>query len=204
MITYFKKGIIPFVYMVLSSIISMGILTIEDNLIWLKVILSIGNLGLYSVVTGAFAFKEGEQALKVRVANDIERKQIIRTGEDRPLKLHEEYKCWKGFLIGAISCAPIVVLMLLHTILILINPALNGSGVAASMIYLAGFAFMMLNKSVNPSILSVESVRCYFNFVTIVIVSVAYGIGYVLGARKIQLQQDAIKEKHREIHGEDL
>jgi hypothetical protein len=204
MITYLKKSIIPFAYMVLSSRVSMGILTIEDNLIWLKVLLSILNLGLYSVVTGAFAFKEGEQALKVRVANDIERKQIIRTGEDRPLKLHEEYKWWKGFLIGAISCSPIVVLMLVHTILILINPALNGSGIAASMIYLTGFAFMMLNKSVNPTILSVNSARCYFNFVTIVIVSVAYGIGYNLGARKIQLQQDAIKEKHREIHGEDL
>jgi hypothetical protein len=182
----------------------MGILTIEDNLVWLKVLLCIVNLVLYCVITGAFAFKEGEQALKIRVANDIERKQIIRTGEERPLKLHEEYKWWKGFLIGAISCSPIVVLMLVHTILILINPALNGSGIAASMIYLVGFSFMMLNKSVNPTILSVNSARCYFNFVTIVIVSVAYGVGYNLGARKIQLQQDAIKEKHREIHGEDL
>lgn len=200
---YLKQAIVPFIYMIFVSIIALGILGI-DNMVWLKAVLGVLNLILYSSLMIGISYKEGQQALKVRIANDVERKQMIKTGMDRPLKLHEEYKWWKGFLMGATACLPMVILMILHTVLILINPALVGFGVVASYVYMAIFIFFALKPSAakNPSPISAG--RYYFNFLAIPIVMLVYGIGYNLGARKIMQQQYLIKQKHRDIYGEEL
>lgn len=201
---YLKQGIIPFVYIIFVSVISMAILAIGDDLVWLKAVLCTCNIALYSAVAVGTSFKEGQTALKVRVANDLERQQIIKTGEYRPLKKHEEYKWWKGFLIGGIACLPLLILLLLHTILIIINPALNGCGVVASFIYMAFFAFIMLKVGKADNTVPIEPTKFYFGLIALPIVMLACGIGYNLGARKIQQQQNAIKQKHREIYGEDI
>ena len=104
---YFKQGIFPFIYQIFMAMIAFGILMIEE-LIWLKILLAALNIALYLFIVAAVAYKEGQEALKVQMANDLERREIIRTGEDRPLKLHEEYKPWKGFFFGFIACVPVV------------------------------------------------------------------------------------------------
>lgn len=202
--TYIKQAFIPFIYLVFVAIVSMAILSIEEKLLWLKIILAILNLGLYLSVVCGTSFKEGQIALKVRIANDLERQQIVKTGEDRPLKLKEEYKWWKGALIGGLACVPMLLLLLIHTILILINPALNGCGVAVAFIYMCIFCFFMLGGSGSgaETVSPMPPESFYLALVAIPIIMLACGISYYLGAKKIQFQQDAIKEKHREIYGE--
>ena len=202
--TYLKQAFVPFVYLFLTAVIAFAILSIGDGLVWLKALLCACNIALYITVVGGISYKEGQTALKVRIANDTERRHIIRTGEDRPLRIAEEYKWWKGFLMGAIACAPMLILMLVHTVLILINPALNGAGVIACTFYMAFFAFMILGNGNSTSLKPLEPTKFYFNLISLPIVMLICGIGYMLGARKIQRQQDAIKQRHREIHGEEL
>lgn len=201
---YLKQAFVPLVYIFLVSIIAMGILAIGDNLIWLKAVLCVCNVGLYCAVVFGTSYKEGQLSIKVRIANDLERKHIIETGEDRPLKIHEEYKWWKGFMMGAIACAPMLILLLVHTVLILINPALNGGGVVASMLYMAFFAFIMLRRGNATDIKPLEPAKFYFNLIALPIVMLVCGLGYNMGARKIWRQQEAIRQKHREIYGEEL
>ena len=201
--TYIKQAIIPFIYLLFMAIIALAITSIEDKLLWLKIALGILNLALYFTVVCGACYKEGQQALKIRVANDLEREQIIITGEDRPLKLHEEYKWWKGFFIGGLACAPMLVLLIIHTVLILINPALNGCGVASAFIYMAFFMFFMLGGSGSAENVTPMSPASFYGcLIALPILMVACGVAYYLGAKKIQLQQEAIKAKHREIYGE--
>lgn len=193
-----KQTIIPIVYLIFMSIIAFGILCLGNNLTWLKIILSILNLALYGFIVGVVAKKEGEDALKVRIANDVERLQIIRTGEDRPLKLKEEYKAWKGFVVGLIVCAPLIILLIFHVILTSINPDLVGAGVIANFIYLSFGAFIRIDNTI-----SLMDWHYYFNLIAVLILPLITGIPYILGARKIKLQQEMILQKQRQIYGDD-
>ncbi len=201
---YVKQAFVPFVYIIFTSIIALAISSIDQSLTWLKVVLGICNLALYSTVVFGISYKEGQEALKIRIANDLERKHMVTTGEDRPLRIHEEYKWWKGLLSGVIACVPILVLMIVHTILVLINPVLIGSGVVASFINMTFFMFMMLGIKETKDLTPLEPAKFYFNLIAIPIVAIVCGIGYNMGARKIQRQQDVIKAKHRELYGEEI
>ena len=195
---YVKQSMLSFVYLFFTAMTAIAIATIGDNLIWLKVVLGILNVGLYGVIIAAASFKDGQNALKVRMANDLERMQIIKTGEDRPLKLKEEYKPWKGFLTGFITCVPLLVLLILHTILILVlGDAYTGAGITASIIYMMFYLFARVNSAVpvTPGLF-------YWMLFALPFMMLLTGIPYILGARKIQLQQDAIKAKQRQIYGE--
>ena len=196
---YLKQSLISFVYLIFMAMTAMGIVMIGDNLLALKIILCILNVGLYGFIVAATSFKDGQSALKVRIANDLERVQIIKTGEDRPLNLKEEYKAYKGFVFGLISCIPCVVLLLVHTILVFgVGHEYTGAGAIAGFIYMMFFAFVRLISSAGePSIY-----LFYFNLVCLVVVPVLTGVPYMLGARKIELQQKKIKERQRQIYGD--
>ena len=125
----FKITIIPFVYLVLMDVISFCIMALQKDLKILCLVLLIMLVALFCVRLTMILYREGQQALRVRTANDLERENIIRTGEDRKLKLSEEYKLWKGFVVGLIIVAPLLILLLLHTILVFgVSESLGGAG----------------------------------------------------------------------------
>lgn len=193
---YIKQAFLPFIYLIFMAMISLSILMIE--ILWLKVVLNIACIGLYLLVVCAASLKEGEEALKVRIANDLERKEIIRTGENRPLKLKQEYKPWKGFLSGGISCLPLIVLLVIHSILMLIDPSMNGAGAISGLIYamfyvFAGFIFGAF-----------QWWHYYVSLIALIIIPLGTGIPYILGAKKIERQQEMIKNKQRQIYGEEI
>ncbi len=198
---YIKEIFLPLVYTGLASLIALGILGIEnERLVWLKVVLLILNIALLLFIVATNFFKEGEKALKVRIANDFEREHIVLTGENRALQINEEYKPWKGFLIGFISCAPLVILMLVHTVL-LIAGVESKAGAIASFIYLLVFGFNCLDLSALSST-TITVTQPYITLIFIPIMVLAVGFSYMLGARKVELQQQRIKKIHREIYGE--
>ncbi|MBR2498374.1 MAG: hypothetical protein IKB67_01490 [Clostridia bacterium] len=86
---YVKSAMVPFLYLIFMAFIAMGIVMINDNLLYLKIILSVLNISFYAYIVAMVFYKDGETALKTRLANDLERVQIVKTGEDRPLKLIE-------------------------------------------------------------------------------------------------------------------
>ncbi len=191
---YLKNAILPFIYLFFMAITAFGILMIKD-LVWLKVILCILNLSLYCVIVFVYAFKLGQDGIKVRTANDLERRNIVLTGEARPLKLSEEYKPYKGFIIGLMTCAPLLLLLVAHTIMFLCGGG-NIFGVISSFIYLMVYAFFRLGETpVTPYVF-------YWTLFAVLIITVVVGVAYILGARKIELQQEKIKENQRRIYGE--
>lgn len=203
---YIKQGFLPFVYVLFMAMTAFGILVI-NGLIWLKALLAVLNVGLYAVVVSAVSYKEGQEAMKALYANDLERMEIIRTGEDRPLKIHEEYKPWKGFMFGFIACVPLLILLVLHTIMHFAGSDYVGLGAIAGIIYLMFFIFFRLNIAITgvegETVAPVSWYTYYGALIALPIVMLITGISYILGARKIRLQHEMIEENKRRIYGEE-
>lgn len=195
---YLKSAIMPFIYLFFMMIIALGILAIKD-LLWLKIILLVLNVGLYGLITSIFAFKTGQEGIKVRNYNDLERKQIIATGEPRKLKLHEEYKWYKGIIIGLIVCAPLVLCLIIHTIVHLCGGG-NVFGTIGSIIYLMAHGFVSL--FVNGDMVTWSTF--YYSLIAIPIIVIPIAVSYYLGGRKIEIQQRKIRENQQKIYGDKL
>lgn len=193
---YIKNGVLPFIYQLFMAMIAFGILAIE-GLIWLKIMLALLNTGLYLFIVGAVAYKEGQDAFKVQTANDLERREIIRTGEDRPLKLHEEYKPWKGFAFGFTACVPLLVLLALHVVIYFATGSYMGLGAIAGAIYLMYFIFFRLDAAAG-----IYWYTYLGTLIALPVIMLTMGIAYILGAKKISLQQQMIREKQRQIYGD--
>lgn len=202
---YIKQSVIPLIYLFFTAITAFGILCIEgQNMEWLKILLLILNIGLYLLVITAASYKDGQDALKVRVRNDLERIQLIKTGDCLPLKIHEEYKPWKGFVFGAITCVPLVVLLIAHTITILVaGETFVGFGAVAGFLYMITFAFTRIGVVSTPDAVAVvDPYAYYWALLSIPLIVLATGLPYIIGAKKIERQQERIKEKQRSIYGE--
>jgi hypothetical protein len=98
-----------------------------------------------------------------------------------------------------------VVLLLVHTILIFaVGTNYVGAGAIASFIYMIVFAFTRMNlpavvEGVAPVI---DPFMYYWTILAIPLIVISVGVPYMLGARKIELQQERIKAKHRSIYGD--
>ena len=191
-----KLTIIPFIYLVFMLVICLSVLMIPEKLLWLRYVAASGAFILFAVIIAGVFYGEGQTALKVRLANDMERRQIILTGEDRPLKVKEEYVPWKGFVAGALVCVPLVILLAVHTLLILtVGETARGAGATASMLYIIVFIFFSAGGE------TVSVYAYYYTLFAIPVIMSLTGVPYIIGARKIQRQQDAIERKHNAIYG---
>lgn len=207
---YVKQGIFPFIYLLFMAMIALGIISI-NGLLWLKILLAILNVGLYAVVVAASAYKDGQTAVKVQAANDLERREIIRTGEDRPLKIHEEYKPWKGFMFGFVACVPLLILLAVHTVVYFATGSYTGIGAIASIVYFMVFVFFRMNVDLSAAegeeAVAAVAPAWYLYFGTLValpLIMCITGVAYILGARKIRRQYEEIREKQRQIYGDEF
>ncbi len=201
---YFKQSFFLIVYNLFMSITAFGIMAIPEHLLWLQMILFALNMGLYILILCMVSFKEGQTALKVRSANDLEREQIVKTGNALPLKLHEEYKPWKGYFIGFLIASPIIICLIIHSILIAFNTNFVGAGAVAGIIYMAfcGPIITLFGEGGVWYGAVPLFAQYYILLYAVVVISVANGIAYNKGAAKMQRSYDKIKAKQREIYGE--
>ena len=195
---YLKKAIIGLVYLLFSAVTAYGVLFIP-GLTWLKIILLILNLSLYGYILASTAFQDGQASYKVRMINDLNRQQIVLTGEDIPIDTQKEYRPYKGFIIGLVICVPLIVLLIIHLIVTSTNPLNQDFGVTASFLYLSFYAFAGAKFGVDKVFASVSP---YWTLIAIPVIVLIQGLFFYLGGRKIELQQEMIKEKHKILHGE--
>lgn len=176
-------------------IIGLGITTIND-LAWLKYILASLNLVLYFLVAGAAAYKDGQDAMKVRYSNDVERREMVKTGEDRPLKLREEYKAYKGVLIALAACSPMIVLLFLQAIFNLTGVENMICGQIASYMYYVVFIFFRIAE------ITITKWVFFLSLIYAAILVLVYFIMYNLGARKIEHAQEKIRVARETVYGD--
>lgn len=185
MLYYLKKGFFSFLYLFFMMTISISINLIE-NLVWLKIILHLINAGLYFFIVGAVSYKDGQEALKIRISNDSLRREIIRTGEDKPLKLKEEYKPFKGAIIGTCVCIPLFLFLLIHLILILAGSETKTFGALASYIYSVTFAFFRMTGE------EISMGEYFYSLIFAGVLIPLYSVCYILGGKKAERRQEEI------------
>ncbi len=203
-VTHFlKQMIFPLIYALIMMMINISISLIPDHLAWLRYMLYALSLSLYGFIIGAVAFKDGQEAVKIQHMNDTERLNIIRTGEDRPLNLVKEYKPWKGFVSGLSVCLPLIILMIIHGILLLVNPSAPKlwAGALSSYIYIIIFAFFRPDSATVFTGLA-GGVQYFYCLLAIPAFMLMMGVPYYLGARKQKLLYKSVEDKHKAIYGD--
>ena len=174
----------------------MGFLGIEKLAEPLRIIVFIVNIAVMVVIVSAFCFKHGEQAYKDLLSNDMERRIMIEQNVDRPLKLVEEYRPWKGFLMGLLVCIPLIIFMIPHLIIVFSGGSYQGMGYVASLLYYSIFVFVEYFSAE----LTVYSYL--WTLLAIPVFTLASGIPYLLGARKRKAIEDRILEQEKFIYGD--
>ena len=192
---YLKTMLVPFIYLLFTAVANVGFMGSEKIPKGLSLALVILMLVVYLCILWSFNFKHGEQAYKDLIFNDRERKIIIETGEDRPLKIHEEYKAWKGFFLGFLVCIPLIVLMIIHTVFVVLGSSYVGFGYVAGLLYNVVFAIF---EWILPSIGSLDY---YLSLIAIPIICLTTGIAYLIGARKEIKIRRKIEQQKEFLHG---
>lgn len=199
---YFKNALLGFIYLIFMGIIAFGISYI--NSIPAMIVLCVLNLGFYCFVLFMLFKKEGETAMNIRYSNDVERMRMIETNQLRTLKLKEEYKPYKGFLIGFIICIPLIVCLTVHLILgLALGKAYCGGGVVGGVMYLAFYwTFAMFFVRSGSTVTALPWGMYFILLYAVAVIVLTIGIGYLLGAKKSVKQHELIKEKQRQIYGD--
>ena len=188
---YIKKCAMYLVILLFTIMTGYTLMDMEESSKTFPLIMSFLNFFVYMVMLLSISYKEGQDAYKVLIANDAERRQIAITGEDKPLRLKEEFAVWKGFFIPALSCLIQIVLILLHVIVYEIS---GGTAVF-------GELFFYTVLSIYPIFhYTIGKVSLYLCLILPLVTILGAGFGYYLGGKKIKLQQDHIKEIHDQIY----
>ncbi len=192
---YFKRALLPFVYLIFMMMLSFAVYSVES--VALRYVLVSAIFIIYVFIVAGISYKEGQQALKTRISNDIERRIIVETGEDRLLNTKEEYKPYKGFLIGLTACIPLLVLLLIHALLI---PSANGTSTFAGTV--AGIIYIVVYNFFRVSSMPITLYTPFYSLLSIPILMLVTGIPYIMGAKSIERTQQEIKDIHKQIYGE--
>lgn len=190
---YLKKTFPYLLVLVFTAITGYSVASLDLVSKAFAIIMAILNLAVYVIMIGSVAFKDGQDAYKALLANDLERKQIVKTGEDRPLKLKEEYRIWKGFLLGGLAVSPLVLLYVLDLILGNVLKLTNILG------WVVDYLSMVIYAPIKILFGSCDRAVCLVVVALSVVIS---GALYYLGAKKIILRQQKVKDIHNQIYGE--
>lgn len=196
---YIKHVLFGYVYLILMGTVAFGVTFIQSRAA--QIVLGVLTIGFFCLVMWLTMFKEGESALDVRHSNDIERRRMIETGNIRPIRTAEEYKPYKGFLVGVFICLPLIIAMLVHLILGFALKGANGGGMVGCLMYLPFYIVYGVFKAGTG--IAVTWGEYFIILYAIPVVSAATGIPYMMGARKSQSKYDMIAEKQRLIYGDD-
>lgn len=201
---FVKQTFVPFMYLGMFALIDFAILCIGDKpgLIALKVCLCAACLVFYVVLLSIVSYRDGQTAYKTLLSNDINRRQIIETGREYPVKVAEEYKAYKGFVSGLFVCVPLLICTIIHMCTSGFSNAsvesssTNSAGVVMSFLYMVVFAFARVKNS-----MAITPNMFYICLAALPIIILTMGILYILGAKKIIRQQEMIKKQQNYLHG---
>lgn len=195
---YFKASLTPFLYLIFFAMIGFSITLINSpNLLFLEYILCTVNIVFYCVIVGYAATVDGKKALKIREQNDSYRKVIARTGEDLPIKVHEEFGVWKGYVIGAVACIPTVLLVIIQAIVSALGGGIKIFGVIAVLLSQVVTSFFAVQLT------SLASSYFYVSLLIIPFVSMVYGTMYLVGGKKLEKSYANIHKTQKILHGDD-
>ncbi len=194
---YLKQPLFIIMYTFIFSLLGFGLSLL--NIQWLQIAAGIGIMAFYCVVTGIIFYIEGRESYKTLHANDLDRIQIVKTGEDIPLDINKEYKPYKGFVMGAIGMIPAILLAIVHGIVLLATGGtFVGVGSALTIcysgfwIFITGVADIKLLQ--NPS-------QAFIVLYCIPLTIIVSGVAYIIGGIRQRKIYEIARQTHDKIYG---
>lgn len=193
---YIKRAMFPLVYIIVSLILDLSVLALDAKYMVLRYIFLFAVLCLFALVVYPIARKDGENDYNKLMNNDRVRKYIVETGEDVYFNRTEEYKPYKGFLVGVVVCAPLIILLILHTITIIVTDGANivFGQIGSTMYSVVSMFFSLIYKTPTPY-------TSYLSLLAVPVISCAVGIPYLIGARQVKRGLLEIERKNEIING---
>lgn len=183
----FKEGFVIFVYIIIMGVIAIIAAVIKS--LALRAAAYIATVLFFIFFVVIFAKNSGEKQYKNLLTGNIRRSKGVGEEIDKYCKPYEEYRVYKGFLIGTSVFLPMYLLILLNLII-----KSGGIQIALKLIYAISYM---------PLIIFKENISIYFMVLLSVLYIAAAGFGYFLGAKKIMLQQEKLQKTHDLIYGKD-
>lgn len=191
---YAKHSLFLFIYMLTTILTATGISLIEAE--WVQSLLAVLNIGLYLFLTAIYMYKEGGEAAKKLHANDIDRENIVKTGNYIKINKIPEFRVWKGSFMSFITFIPMIVLFVVHTILGLTTGS-NTAGTIANVVYMT---FYMPYAPFLGTVMRFE--LYYILLYAIPLITISIGVAYNIGARKILRQYKKVQETQKMLYGD--
>lgn len=192
---FLRLTIAPIVYFLSTAFIVIGVQAFPTLSPAVRIILNSIFIGLYILCTFVVMRKEGELAFNKLLLNDLSRRKLLETGEDVEIKTTEEYRPYKGFIVGLICVIPLIILVVLHLI-VRVPGEISDMGVYAEMFYSPIYSFFGHYKNAT------ESSLYWGLLIYLVFLPTSLGIPYIVGAMKRRKQDQDIAETNRKIHGD--
>lgn len=190
-----RRAVTPFLMYLFMSMIALTMQAISgDKLLWLRMLLGIVCILCGAAYNAHLCFQYGKKHYDVFATGEIHRRNAafgIESGGD--YRAHQEYRPWKGFLIGFFTGVPAVLFGLIS--------AFTG---ALDFVYLllAGWAYLPLSwaRSIKVQRLgegaTINGAWSIFMVLLPVLVS---GVFYILGAKKRKAEKDAASARAAEV-----
>lgn len=188
--------IAPAVYFFCFVIAALGIQSFNGLQMAGRIILGAVCLVIYILCVTGIMLKEGENAFSKLLSNDMQRKNMIKTGKDTDIDDRTEYRPYKAFLSGLVCCIPLIVLFIIH--LVVREPGETSQiSKIAEILYSPFFLFFGNYKTSNEISFFIGSAF------TVVIFPCLMGVPYIFGAHKRKAQNDAIVDLNKYLHGDE-
>jgi len=193
---YAKDALLNYCYMVTGAFLAFVIkMFTADNTIpgYLCSLLSLVNIGVYLFIIITAYQKTGEEAMRKKHANDVERRHMLETRQFRELDKMGEHNIKNPIIFTIIAEAPLALILLITAILNLCGvPAVgltNFIKVGFGMFYTFFYGISTLSSA-------------YFVAFQLLLMPLGTVFGYYLGVKKAQKTYDKAERLKKRVDGE--
>jgi hypothetical protein len=192
LIYYLKDSILVYTYIIIGGLLGFIIMfMVSENYLpdYVGVILSVINIVIYAMVARNIFLKTGEEAMRAKHSNDIERRHMLETRTYHEINKVTEFNVKKIFIFCIITIVPLIVMLLVKGILDLSGSGVTGFDLSLRFVYGMVYSLFYCFSS---------TASVYFTAIAFVIVPLPIYIGYMQGVNKVKaeyLQAEQIKQK---------
>ena len=191
-IYYLKDSVLIYTYIIVTGLLGFIVMfMVDENYLpdYVGIILSVVNIVIYALVARNIFLKTGEEAMRAKHSNDIERRHMLETRSYHEINKVTEFSIKKIIVFCIITIVPLAIMLLVQGIIDLSGSDSNGFLLMLKFLYgMVYSAFYCITPTASV----------YFTAVAFIIIPVPMYIGYMQGVNNVKkeyAQAELIKQK---------
>ena len=192
LIYYLKDSVLVYTYIIIGGLLGYIIMfMVSENYLpdYVGVILSVVNIVVYAMVARNIFLKTGEEAMRAKHSNDIERRHMLETRSYHEINKVNEFNVKKILLFCIITVIPLAVMLIVKGIFDLSGSGVTGFDLSLRFVY--GMVYSLFYCFAFDA-------SVYYTALAFIIIPLPMYVGYMQGVNKVKaeyLQAEQIKQK---------